>query len=53
MVHERYAWNPKADGIIRNMLAKDSHPRAYVFLSCNEKVIAFVVRGTTRTKGRD
>ena len=36
------------------MLAKDSYPRAYVFSSCNEKIKAIVVRGTTiieRDKG--
>ena len=45
MDHERYEWCPKAEGgIIRSMLAKDSHPRAYVFSLCNEKIRAIVVR---------
>lgn len=49
MDRERYGWFPKAeDGIIRSMLAKDSHPYAYVFLLCNEKVRAIIVRGTTK-----
>jgi hypothetical protein len=50
MDRERYEWCPKAKGIIMSMLAKDSHPRAYIFLLCNEKVRPIVVRGTTRTK---
>ena len=51
MDHERYKWCPKEEGgIIMIMLAKDSHPRAYIFSLCNEKVRAIVVRGTTRTK---
>ena len=45
MNSERYEWCPKAEeGIIRSMLAKDSHPHAYVFSLCNEKVRAIVVR---------
>ena len=51
MDRERYEWCPKAEeGIIRSMLTKDSHPRAYIFPLCNEKFRAFVVLGTTRTK---
>lgn len=41
---------PKGGIIIRIVLAKGSKPHAYVFSSCNEKVRALVVRGTTRTK---
>ena len=53
MDRERYEWCPKAEGkIIRIMLAKGSHPRAYVFSLCNEKVRAFVVRGTRKTNER-
>ena len=32
------------------MLAKDSHPRAYVFSLYNEKIIAIIVCITTRIK---
>lgn len=48
-MHHGDEWKDK--GIIRIMLAKDSHLRVYVFSLCNEKVRAFVVRGTTKTKG--
>lgn len=41
---------PNEGGINRNVLAKDSHSRAYIFSSCNEKVRTFVVLRTTRTK---
>jgi hypothetical protein len=44
---ERYGWCPKAEGIIRSMLAKDSHPHAYVFSLCNEKIRAIVVEPIT------
>ena len=47
---ERYGWCPKAEGIIRSMLAKDSHPHAYVFSLGNEKVREIVVRRTTEIK---
>ena len=40
---ERYEWCPKVEGMIRSMLAKDSHPRGYVFSLCNEKIRAIVV----------
>ena len=49
---ERYDWYPEEEGgIIRIMLSKDLHPRAYIFSLCNEKVRVIVVRGTTRTTG--
>lgn len=51
MDHERFGLFHRAEeGIIRSKLAKDSHPRAHVFSSCNEKIIEIVVRGTTKTK---
>lgn len=43
----------KEEGINRIVLSKDSHHRAYVFSSYNDKVRASVVSGTTRTKEGD
>ena len=52
MISERYEPCPKAkEGIIRSMLTKDSHPRAYVFSSCNQKIRAIVVWNYENRKG--